>query len=83
MQNLNWDFWGNPIHINSKDDLPLNDGLFEIKFEKSNLCVKLMNSDLIENANEILIVFNAAIGKRESTAPPFFSGTGLAKDLYL
>lgn len=80
MQNLNWDFWGNPISVNYEDDLPIEEGLFEINFENSNLCVRLMNSDLIENADEILIVFNAAIGKRESTSPPFFSGTGLAKE---
>lgn len=80
MQNLNWDFWGNPTYLNYKDDLPLENGSFEIDFGESNLYVKLMNSNLIGNANEILIVFNAAIGKRESTAPPFFSGTGLAKE---
>lgn len=73
--------WGSIVAAgvpNSILENPLQDGVFEIHFQKNILYMKITNLGFLDAYPGVLVCLNAAISSRESKVPPYFSGEGIS-----
>ena len=73
--------WGSIVAAgmpNSILENPLQDGVFEIHFQKNILYMKITNLGFLDTHPGVLVCLNAAISSRGSKVPPYFSGEGIS-----